>query len=258
MSESPDEPSADSRADDEQSPVRDYVETAVVNSRLTAVGSSLSRVGSRVRNWIANSRLAARGSSLSRYGARIRGAIVNSRLAAIGATWTGYLKSTYCYRWLTTEPEPEVIVIDLRETRAVGPIIRGIDRVAGELAAALETSGVARRGRDLRDAIRARPIRVTSLVVLPAVAASLLASIAVGSGGSVSTPVIIGHLLVAGLAAVGTRSRRSLAALLDTRAGQVLVAAFEPPEPPARANSQQRGEHDHQSGTESPPEQHER
>ncbi|ELZ03343.1 hypothetical protein [Natrialba aegyptia] len=258
MAKSSDEPPADSRAEDEQPSVRDHVETVVASSRLTTIGSSLVRVGSRVRNGIANSRLAAIGSSLSRRGSTLRSGVANSRLAAVGATWKGHLESTYCYRWLTTEPEPEVIVIDLRETRAVGPIIRLVDRVVGELATALETSGVARRGRDLRDAIRARPIRVTSLVVLPAVAVSLLASIVTGSGGSISTPVVVGHLLVAGLAAVGTRSRRSLAALLDTRAGQVLVAAFEPPAPPARANSQQRGEHDHQSGTESPPEQHER
>ncbi|ELZ01812.1 hypothetical protein C481_09837 [Natrialba asiatica DSM 12278] len=251
--------------ENEQPSVRDRVETVVANSRLTPtpIGSLLSRVGSRVRtrvrNWTANSRLAALGPSLSRRGSTLRSGVANSRLAAVGATWKGYLESTYCYRWLTTEPEPEVIVIDLRETRAVGPIIRLVDRVVGDLATALETSGVARRGRNLRVAIRARPIRVTSLVVLPAIAASLLASIVAGSGGSISTPVVVGHLLVAGLAAIGTRSRRSLAALLDTRAGQVLVAAFEPPAPPARVNShqQRQGEHDHQPRTESPPEQRE-
>lgn len=31
--------------------------------------------------------------------------------------------------WLTAEPEPEVIVIDLRETYTIGPLIAALDRV---------------------------------------------------------------------------------------------------------------------------------
>ncbi|MBX0287831.1 hypothetical protein [Haloarcula salinisoli] len=43
------------------------------------------------------------------------------------------VRNSYCYRWLTTEPDPEVIVIDLRETRTIGPFVRllewGIDPI---------------------------------------------------------------------------------------------------------------------------------
>ncbi|MBX0297883.1 hypothetical protein [Haloarcula nitratireducens] len=39
------------------------------------------------------------------------------------------IRSSYLYRWLTKEPEPDVIVIDLRETYTVGPIIAVLDRV---------------------------------------------------------------------------------------------------------------------------------
>lgn len=36
---------------------------------------------------------------------------------------------SYLYRWLTKEPEPEVIVIDLRETWTVGPLIALLDHM---------------------------------------------------------------------------------------------------------------------------------
>ncbi len=37
--------------------------------------------------------------------------------------------NSFAYRWLTKEPDPEDIVIDLRETWTVGPFIRVLDRL---------------------------------------------------------------------------------------------------------------------------------
>ena len=45
---------------------------------------------------------------------------LSSRLGAV-------VRRSYLYRWLTKEPEPEVVVIDLRETWTVGPVIAAID-----------------------------------------------------------------------------------------------------------------------------------
>ena len=42
------------------------------------------------------------------------------------ARWT---RQSYLYRWLTKEPEPDVVVIDLRETYTVGPVIALLDRL---------------------------------------------------------------------------------------------------------------------------------
>ncbi|QLG60231.1 hypothetical protein [Halorarum salinum] len=39
------------------------------------------------------------------------------------------VRNSFIYRWLTKEPEPEVFVIDLRETWTVGPVIRLLDHV---------------------------------------------------------------------------------------------------------------------------------
>ncbi|WP_257299938.1 hypothetical protein [Haloarchaeobius sp. FL176] len=42
-------------------------------------------------------------------------------------------RNSFLYRWLTKEPEPEVIVIDLRETYTVGPLIKVLDGVIDRL-----------------------------------------------------------------------------------------------------------------------------
>lgn len=48
------------------------------------------------------------------------------------------------YRWLTKEPDPDVIVIDLRETSTVGPIIALLDRLAVPLGRSYRASGLRR------------------------------------------------------------------------------------------------------------------
>ncbi|KPN29449.1 hypothetical protein SY89_00162 [Halolamina pelagica] len=40
---------------------------------------------------------------------------------------TNAVRNSWLYNWLTAEPEPEVIVIDLRETWTVGPFIKILD-----------------------------------------------------------------------------------------------------------------------------------
>ncbi|SDZ98174.1 hypothetical protein SAMN04488065_1539 [Haloplanus vescus] len=42
---------------------------------------------------------------------------------------TKIVRNSWIYNWLTAEPEPEIIVIDLRETRTVGPVIALLDLV---------------------------------------------------------------------------------------------------------------------------------
>lgn len=49
-------------------------------------------------------------------------------------------KGSYLYCWLTKEPEPDVIVIDLRETYTVGPFIRLLDRLAPHIERAWQNS----------------------------------------------------------------------------------------------------------------------
>lgn len=52
----------------------------------------------------------------------------SSRVLTAGSTvvdWTAaFVRNSWLYNWLTAEPEPEVIVIDLRETYMIGPFIK--------------------------------------------------------------------------------------------------------------------------------------
>ena len=55
-----------------------------------------------------------------------------------------YVRHSFIHRWLTKEPDPDVVVIDLRETYAVGPVIGLLDRLAAPVGCAWRTSEAAR------------------------------------------------------------------------------------------------------------------
>lgn len=58
----------------------------------------------------------------------------------IGIVW----RASFGYRWLTAEPEPDVIVIDLRETVTVGPLLGVIDGLLSPFSGAWEHSSLSR------------------------------------------------------------------------------------------------------------------
>jgi len=144
--------------------------------------------------------------------------------------WLGRVtRASWLYGWLTAEPEPDVIVIDLRETLIVGPILGILDRLLAPLVRNWQHTESRTLLERLEAAVRARPVRLVSLVVLAAVTASLALSMALGSPSSTSIGF---RLLVATLALAGTRIDASTADLAETRTYAVLVALLEPPEPP--------------------------
>ncbi|RMB23563.1 hypothetical protein ATH50_0778 [Haloplanus aerogenes] len=62
------------------------------------------------------------------------------RLSTLGS-WTGsIIRNSLIYRWLTTEPEPEVIVIDLQNTHTIGPFITLLDSIVDALVPYFEES----------------------------------------------------------------------------------------------------------------------
>lgn len=77
------------------------------------------------------------------------------RLAAVQDRATTVVQHSFLYRWLTAEPDPEVVVIDLRETRTVGPIIASLDRVVATLAPCYRQSRL-KRGVDTLAGLAAR------------------------------------------------------------------------------------------------------
>jgi hypothetical protein len=70
------------------------------------------------------------------------GSQVISAGRAIGVRASEFVQQSYCYRWLTKEPDPEVIVIDLRETYTVGPFIKLLDMLIPHIEDAWQHSRV--------------------------------------------------------------------------------------------------------------------
>lgn len=146
--------------------------------------------------------------------------------------------SAWLYGWLTAEPEPDVIVIDLRETRTVGRAISVLDRVltrvGRDLRPALPSATVARVGYWLRDRVTARPIRIASIGL--AIVANLGLLVVLTGESDPLTPMTLFLFAALLVAARGFRSARSWEELTATtwyrRTARVLAAAFEPPEPP--------------------------
>ena len=158
-----------------------------------------------------------------------------SGLATLTQRGQQFVEGSFLYRWLTAEPEPDVIVIDLRETITVGPWLRAIQRAIDWLLPAAVSSAVGRSARSIHHALRTRPVRIGSLVGILLASLVVFISVLTGSG---SPPVlaVAGILLV--LSLVGLRSTRSWAELTETRAYQILASAFEPPELPAEGEPQ--------------------
>jgi hypothetical protein len=180
--------------------------------------SSPAVSGSYLLGWLGR----LRGSlGRAQRGARVSRAVAGGRV---------YVKESFLYRWLTAEPEPDVVVIDLRETLTVGPWLRGLERATRWLLPAALSSRLFRAGGWITRVVRARPLQVLGGLLVGL--ATLLVGVT-GLTGGPSGPVVLVALVFAIVGWLGTRVDLSLATLRETRAYQLLAAAFAPPEPPA-------------------------
>jgi hypothetical protein len=178
---------------------------------------------SRLATAVADSRLVA---ALATLDDRLSSVGRGERATRLGAWTRRVVTDSFVYRWLTAEPDPEVIVIDLRETVTIGPFVAMLDRVGGWLDAAATSSGVVAVGRSLLAEFRAAPVRLLGAAVALGSALALLVGVGLGAVGTAVT-VIFAALALAGLA--GTQVTASWADLVDSRVGTVLATAFEPP-----------------------------
>lgn len=137
------------------------------------------------------------------------------------------IRASYLHRWLTAEPDPDVIVIDLRETWTVGPVIAILDWLFAQFEDAAEGSRIVALAATGYERTLAAPIRVGGLATL--VAAALVGLLGIVSGGR-SALYVAAALLAVGT--LGLFEDRSWAELRRTRPVELLVAALEPPAPP--------------------------
>ncbi|WP_302081583.1 hypothetical protein [Salinibaculum rarum] len=164
-----------------------------------------------------------------RAGSYLQRAVHSSGLATLGRRLANWTRHSFLYRWLTAEPDPEVIVIDLRETYTVGPILALLDRLITPLVNAWQTAGTGSLAQTLTDALRAHPIRTVSLVAVSALLTEIAVSLTMGTLSSTAFGL---RLLVLVIAALGTRIRLSWEQCTESVTYRYLVAALEPPEPP--------------------------
>lgn len=156
-------------------------------------------------------------------------------VTAIGRTLSAYVRGSYFYRWLTAEPDPDVIVIDLRETWTVGPFIAILDRLVGFFERAAGGSTIFEFASTLADRTLDAPVRMAGFAALFA------AVLAIPSAVLMDRTTAL--LFAVGLLVVGTIALfedRPWDELRETRPVELLVAAFEPPDPPSEEGSDDR------------------
>jgi len=162
---------------------------------------------------------------------RLEAAIENAAAAKmarrIESTLARWANGSRVVGWLLADPDPEVVVIDLRETYTVGPLLGLAERVFKSESRAVEATGLSDVARRLSARVEAEPLRVVG-TALAALALLGLASTWVHNGRG----AIGGWLVLVGVSLLASRERRSAAELEATRVGAALRAAFDPPEPP--------------------------
>lgn len=120
-----------------------------------------------------------------------------------------------------------MIVLDLRETHTIGPLLAAVERV-GRWFEDTWNSPWLRRYAHACESINCRaPLRVHGGALWAATLESLLSG-----GWPPSRRTVGGTLIVFGVGLFVVRNRRSLAKLLETRLVRALRAAVEPPGPP--------------------------
>jgi len=173
----------------------------------------------------------------------VRGASASGRAAFEGSAFARVLawlsrvtRASWSYRWFTAEPEPDVVVIDLRETLLVGPVLGLLDWILDPVVRNWQRAESRTLFERIEAAVRDRPVQVLSLVVLAAVVANVALSVALGSPSSRSLGI---GLLVATLALAGTRVDLSVSDFVETRTYALVAALLEPPEPPEESDREQ-------------------
>ena len=172
------------------------------------------------------------------------GSAVITQARQLGAIGVALVRESALYHWLTAEPEPEVIVIDLRETWTVGPFIALLDRIVAAVTEAVASSRLVGAGRRVAVQTRETPLRVGGGLALVVGVAAMLTALAGGEVQRGRLLVGVGTLV---LGILGVRDDRSIDALRATQVGEALarggalvIQALEPPEPPEETTPEDR------------------
>lgn len=152
------------------------------------------------------------------------------------------IRASWLYQWLTKEPDPDVIVIDLRETRSVGPILDRIDRAVTALTPAFFRSTVSRSWYRAQRRVQDRPIQMVSFGVI---GIAVLGLFLMATAATVNVAGVLVLVVMLILALRGTQSQMTLDELQETRWYSYLArigSAFVPPDPPENTSQTQESQ----------------
>ena len=176
------------------------------------------------------------GTDPDRFGAAIEGSAAASTARRVRVALARWARGSRLVRWFLAEPDPEVVVIDLRETYTVGPLLRATAGVLEWATAVAERTGVSSTATAVADRIEAQPLRAAGTAIVLTALAGIAAAVLGGPGpawtANARSGAVGAWLVLLGLGLLATRERRSAVELAGTRVGRVIRAAFAPPEPP--------------------------
>lgn len=195
-----------------------------------AEATTRSRVLSVLQSLPRHTDTAYSESAIASVLARLADGYRQSALGEGARTLAGWIRSSWLFQWLTEEPDPEVIVIDLTETRTVGPVIGVLDRFVRVFDRARPTARSERIGQLLGRGFRERPTQFLGAALLAIVVISATVRIVTGTESGVA---LIAQGLFSLVALGGLRITDSWEELGNRRVVKLLVAVLEPPEPPA-------------------------
>lgn len=205
-------------------------------SRSVAAGGKARETGALIDYQVTQASTAVEG--LSVVGDVLEGWFDRSILGTVVVAVSAALRSSYVLRWLTAEPETDVIVIDLNDSIVLRPFLRTIDEAADTFHAHWRGSVVYGVSDRIAEFVADTPVRALSLVILSMMIPSSVMAFAVGS---LSTVELYPRLMITLLALLGTRSGTSLDDLRETRTAKFIRAIVEPPdtqEPGTRSTDQ--------------------
>jgi hypothetical protein len=148
----------------------------------------------------------------------------DSRAARLADWGRRTVVDSFTYRWLTGDPDPGIVVVDLRNSYAVGPFVAALDDLLRWLDTATDDSRTVALARVLDVEFRAAPVRLLGAALALGAAGALLL-LTVGGPAGVRPLAVLATLAFGGLAA--TRSTVSWTDLADSRGGRFVVDALE-------------------------------
>lgn len=157
---------------------------------------------------------------------RLSTAFERSRLAGIGTTLQRVVTASLVYAWLSEDPEPQVVVVDLHETVVVGPFLHVLETVVHATGRVAAGSGVVRVAEDAATRTTERPLRVASVLAMTAVVSNVAVVATTGRLDAVGLWLRLCLVLVC---TAGLRSDASMDDLRDSRPAAILAAILEPP-----------------------------